>query len=178
MEAERLDHRCRVETESGGEEAGERNAETHGQKREQAERLFAHDQQEENRGKGKEARDLTQCMERAHLPAAEADDLDSEIGVERVPGGKAELVGHRHEHERQNRPFPVGCAADGNGGALEHRAGIAWATGRWHALPAWVAVLSDERAGGATEAFRCLVIKSTSGGTQCLEQGSCHSSAR
>lgn len=77
---------------------------------ENPESLLAHDEQQEHCGKGKEARNLAQGMKDALLFAAEADDVDGIIRVQRVPGGERKGIRNGHESQRRKGRSPAAGA--------------------------------------------------------------------
>ena len=93
VEADRHQHGREVEAVLAREESGQRDPDAEHQHRDNGERLFTQDEDDEDGGKCEEARYLPQALQNADLAARERRLLDGEVVEQRLPGREPE--GHR-----------------------------------------------------------------------------------
>ena len=105
--ADRHQHRRAIEADHGREPAGHRRADAEQQQGGQRQGLFAHEDQNEHRREGHEARHFAQGLEDADFGAGEAGAIDDEVVQQGVPGGEAQGHGPGHHQDHRLGPAPT-----------------------------------------------------------------------
>ncbi len=93
----------RIEADHAGELPGNGNADAEDAERYQGQRLFAHQQQQENHREGEEPRHLAETLQDADLDSGEGGPLDGEVVEQRLP----RIEGQRHQR-RQHQQHELG----------------------------------------------------------------------
>ena len=119
MIAERHQHGGAIQSNHGGEKAGDGGSDPEQRERDISEHLLAEKEQHEDHGKRQKSRNFPQTLKDPNLGPGEGGAFDREVVEQSLPGRKAQWHAARHDQQKDFRSAPaLQLGGDVHGGYL------------------------------------------------------------